>query len=231
MKLRTFFVCLVVAAFAVGVFAQDDKGKALKDGQKRVDAASKVMTEIMRAEDQAIPRDLLQKAKAIVVFPGSIKVSFIVGGQGGKGLAIRRVGNGWSAPAFLDMGGGSVGFQIGGSSTDYILLIMNDEGLKGLLTDKFEVGGEASVAAGPVGRTAAASTNVTLDAGILTYSRSKGLFAGVSLKGIVITSDRGVNEPLYQKTAKEILGNPPVASSAAPAGLQKFATTAAVYAK
>jgi len=231
MKFRITSAFLVIAALAIGVYAQADKAKAVKDAQKRVDEASKVMNEIMRAEDKAIPKDLLQKAQAIVVFPGAVKGAFIVGAQGGKGIAIKRTSRGWSAPAFLDMAGGSVGFQIGGSKTDYILLIMNDVGLKGLLTDKFEVGGEGSVAAGPVGRTASASTNVTLDAGILSYSRSKGLFAGISLKGVVITSDRGVNEPIYQKTAKEILGNPAVPATAAPIALQKFGTTVATYAR
>lgn len=231
MKLRFSFVCLIICVFAVGTYAQADKAKAVKEAQKRVDEASKVITEIMRAEDRSIPRDLLRKAQAIVVFPGAIKGAFIVGAQGGNGIAIKRTSRGWSAPAFLEMAGGSVGFQIGGSKTDYILLIMNDEGLKGLLTDKFEVGGEGSVAAGPVGRTASASTNVTLDAGILSYSRSKGLFAGLSLKGVVITSDKNINGPLYQKTAKEILGNPPVAATAAPIALQKFGTTVATYAR
>ncbi len=221
-----------MCSLAVGVLGQgSSNSKAMKAAEQRVNEAAKVIGQIMAAEDKAIPRDLLQKAKAVVVFPGAIKGAFIVGAQGGKGMAIRRVGNGWSAPAFLDMAGGSVGFQIGGTKTDYILLIMNDEGLKGLLTDKFEVGGEASAAAGPVGRTAAASTNATLDAGILTYSRSKGLFAGISLKGVLITSDRGVNEPIYQKTAKQILGEPPVPASAAPESLQKFGNTIANFAR
>lgn len=231
MKLRISIIFIIIATLALGTYAQADRAKAVSNAQKQVDAASKVMTEIMRAGDKSIPRDLLQKAQAIVVFPGALKGAFIVGAQGGKGIAIKRTARGWSAPAFLEMAGGSVGFQIGGSKTDYILLIMNDEGLKGLMTDKFEVGGEGSVAAGPVGRTASASTNVTLDAGILSYSRSKGLFAGVSLKGVLITSDRGVNEPIYQKTAKEILGNPPIAATAAPISLQKFGTTVANYSR
>jgi lipid-binding SYLF domain-containing protein len=230
MKFRLLMALTMVSLLGINAFAQNNS-KAIKDATKTANEASKVINEIMRAEDKSIPRDLLRKAQAVVVFPGAIKGAFIVGAQGGKGLAIRRTGRGWSAPAFLNMAGGSVGFQIGGSKTDYILLIMNDEGLRGLLADKFEVGGEGSVAAGPVGRTAAASTNATLDAGILTYSRSKGLFAGLSLKGVVISNDDDVNGPIYNKTAKVILGQPAVAASAAPASLQGFGSTVATYAR
>ena len=185
----------------------------------------------MRIDDKAIPRDLLERSKAIVVFPGSLKFSFIVGGQGGVGVVVRRLASGWSAPAFLNMGGGSFGAQIGGQSTDYVLLIMNEKGLKGLLEDKFEIGAEASVVAGPVGRTAAASTNVTLDAEILSYSRSKGLFAGIALKGVVITQDESMNQAIYQKSAKQILGGQALPWTAAPKSLQKFPKTVALYAK
>ena len=121
--------------------------------------------------------------------------------------------------------------QIGGSKTDYVMLIMNDKGLKNLIADKFEIGGEGSVAAGPVGRTAAASTNATLDAEILTYSRSKGLFAGISLKGVVISNDEDLNKAIYEKTAKQILGDPPLAASAAPSTLHKFGQTVSEVSK
>jgi lipid-binding SYLF domain-containing protein len=216
---------------ASAAIAQKDKGKDLKKAVDQVNKSSQVMTEIMGIKDTSIPRDLLAKAKAVVVFPGAIKGAFIVGAQGGRGVAVRRVGKGWSAPAFLNMGGGSVGFQIGGSKTDYVLLVMNDKGMKGLMEDKFELGGEGSVAAGPVGRTAAASTNATFDAEIYTYSRSKGLFAGISLKGVVISSDKDLNDAIYQKTAKQILGEPPVLASQAPGALQKFGETVATYAR
>lgn len=218
--------------FSTAAFAQKDKtGKDLKDAVKRVNEASKVMTEIMKMPDRSIPRDLLDKAKAVVVFPGAIKGAFIVGGQGGKGVAVRRIGRGWSAPAFLNMAGASIGFQIGGSKTDYILLVMNDKGMKGLVEDKFELGGEGSVAAGPVGRTAAASTNVTFDAEILTYSRSKGLFAGVSLKGVSINSDSDLNRTIYEKDLKEIIGDVALPATAAPATLRRFGQTVARYAR
>ncbi|PYS98757.1 MAG: hypothetical protein DMF63_14295 [Acidobacteria bacterium] len=127
------------------------------------------------------------------------------------------------------MAGGSIGFQIGGSKTDLIMLVMNDGGMKGLVEDKFELGGEGSVAAGPVGRTAAASTNATFDAEILTYSRSKGLFAGVSLKGVSINSDKDLNRAIYEKNLKGIIGQPALPATAAPAALRKFGETVAQY--
>lgn len=222
---------VIFTTFTAFTFGQKKTGSDLKQAVERVDDATEAMSEIIGMKDRSIPRDLLKKAKAVVVFPGVLKGAFIVGGQGGKGVAVRRVGNGWSAPAFLNMAGGSIGLQIGGSKTDYVLLVMNDKGLKNLLADKFEIGGEGSAAAGPVGRTAAASTNVTLDAEILTYSRSKGLFAGVSLKGVVISSDQDLNTAIYEKTAKQILGEPPVLASAAPGSLQKFGTAVAAMAK
>lgn len=224
-----------IAAFSSNTFAQDDKdksrGKELRAAVDRVDKASKVIDEVMKVAEKSIPRDLLQKAKAIVVFPGALKAAFIVGGQGGKGVAIRRTETGWSAPAFLNMAGGSVGLQIGGQKTDYVLVIMNDKGLSNLLQDKFELGGEGSVSAGPVGRTAAATTNATLDAEILTYSRSKGLFAGISLKGVVISQDQDMNRAVYEKSAAQILGTPAVPSSDAPETLRKFSETVADYVK
>lgn len=228
-KLFVFaFVILGLLSFSLNVSAQTSE---LRKAKQRVDSASKVLQQVMRAEDKAIPKDILERAKAVVVFPGVVKAAFIVGGQGGKGVVVSRTANGWSAPAFLNMGGGSVGFQIGAQKTDYVLLIMNDEGLKGLLEDKFEMGGEASIAAGPVGRTAAASTNATLDAGILTYSRSKGAFAGISLKGVVISQDQDINQAVYKKSAKDLLINSMTPWTAAPKNLQKFSQTVAMYAK
>ena len=221
----------IVAIFALPAAAQKKTGKDLQDAIKRVNNASSVMNEVMRIAEKSIPRDLLEKAEAVVVFPGAIKGAFIIGGQGGKGVAVRRMGRGWSAPAFMNMAGGSIGLQIGGSKTDYILLIMNDRGMQHLVADKFEIGGEGSVAAGPVGRTAAASTNATLDAEILTYSRSKGLFAGVSLKGVSLNSDGDLNRAIYQKTLKEIIGDRALPASAAPSSLQKFGNTVAAYAR
>ena len=232
MRTRTFSLAILSLSLLVPfVAAQKKTGSDLRDAVTRVEKASDAMEDIMKIRDKSIPRDLLAKAKAVVVFPGSIKGAFIVGGQGGKGIAVRRVGDGWSAPAFLNMAGGSVGFQVGGAKTDYVLLIMNDKGLKNLLEDKFEIGGEGSVAAGPIGRTAAATTNATLDAEILTYSRSKGIFAGIALKGVVITSDQDLNTAVFQKTARQILGEPAVPAADAPATLRKFGETVAFLAK
>lgn len=234
--MKRFITASLVAA-AIGVFAavgigQDkNKGKHLRTAVERVDKSADVVNEVMKVAEKSIPRELIEKAKAVVVFPGALKAAFIVGGQGGHGVAIRRVGNGWSAPAFLNMAGGSFGAQIGGSKTDYVLLIMNDKGLTNLLQDKFEIGGEGSVAAGPVGRTASASTNITLDAEILSYSRSKGLFAGVALKGVVITQDENLNQAVYEKSARTVLGDPPLTSDQAPKSLQKLAETVAVYSR
>jgi lipid-binding SYLF domain-containing protein len=225
------FLLASLFVFTVTAPAQGKQGKELRDAVDRVNKASDVITKIMRISDKSIPRDLMAKAEAIVVFPGTLKAAFIIGGQGGKGVAITRLANGWSAPAFLNMAGGSFGAQIGGQKTDYVLLVMNDSGLKHLLADKFEMGGEGSVAAGPIGRTAAASTNATLGAEILTYSRSKGLFAGVSLKGVVISQDEDMNTAIYQKSARQILVDEPIPSASAPGTLQRFPMVVAQYAK
>jgi SH3 domain-containing YSC84-like protein 1 len=232
--LRLGVVTLISLSLGVAAFSQGKSGKGdeLKAAREYVDKASRVMTEIMRAEDKAIPRELLQKAHAIAVFPGAIKAGFIIAGQGGAGVVVRKLNEGWSAPAFLNMGGASFGPQIGAQRTDYVLVIMNPEGLNELLKDKFEMGAEGSVAAGPVGRTAAASTNARLDAGILTYSRSKGLFAGLALKGIVIEPNDDVQNAVYGgKRPRQMLIEAPIRNNAAPAGLQKFANTVATYAR
>jgi lipid-binding SYLF domain-containing protein len=179
--------------------------KQQKDATKKAESASRVFDQVMGAPDRSIPKELLDRAEAVAVFPGMLKAGFVVGGRGGSGVISRRVTGGWSAPAFFKMGGASVGLQIGAARTDLVLLFMNADALKGLLEDKLEVGGEASAAAGPVGRTASASTNLTLDAGILSYSRSKGLFAGLELKGAVINPDNNLNEALYGMKARDIL--------------------------
>jgi len=229
MRLRAISISIILLLTVGAAMAQKGpSGSELRDAVNKVADASVAINQIMRSE-KGIPRDLLRKAKAVVVFPDSKKAAFIVGGQGGRGVAVKRVDKGWSAPAFLEMGGASFGFQIGGSKTDYIMLIMNDDGLRSLLSDKFEMGGEGSVAAGPVGRTAAASTTGRLGAGILTYARSKGAFAGVSLKGVVITHDNDKNREIYQKTAREILGDPPVLARDAPSALRRLGETLSTY--
>jgi lipid-binding SYLF domain-containing protein len=179
--------------------------KQQKEAAKKADAASEVFQKIMGAPDHSIPRELLDRAEAVAVFPGMLKAGFVVGGRGGSGLISRRVTGGWSAPAFFKMGGASIGAQIGAAKTDLVLLFMNEDALKGLLEDKLEMGGEASAAAGPVGRTASATTNLTFDAGILSYSRSKGLFAGLEIKGAVINPDNNLNEAIYGLKARDLL--------------------------
>ena len=179
--------------------------KQQKEAAKKSESASNVFEQVMGAPDRSIPRELLDRAEAVAVFPGMLKAGFVVGGRGGSGVISRRVTGGWSAPAFFKMGGASLGLQIGAAKTDLILLFMNEDALKGLLEDKLELGGEASAAAGPVGRTASATTNLTLDAGILSYSRSKGLFAGLEVKGAVINPDNNLNEALYGYKARALL--------------------------
>jgi lipid-binding SYLF domain-containing protein len=167
----------------------------------------KVFQEIMRTPDQGIPLELLETAKCVAIIPGEEKAAFIFGGSYGKRLATCRTAQGWSAPMFLAVGGGSVGFQIGGSFTDVVMLFMNDRALQSLLSDKFKIGADATVAAGPVGRHAAAGTDIKLNAEILSYSRSKGTFAGVSVNGAVVQADHSGDEAMYGSsvTRREIL--------------------------
>ena len=164
---------------------------------------------MMGASDKGIPHDLLDKAKCIVVVPGMKKAGFILGAEEGRGFAVcrREGGVGWSAPAAMRVEGGSVGFQIGASESDVVLLVMNDGGMKHLLSDKFTVGGDASGAAGPVGRDISARTDAMLNAEMLSYSRSRGLFAGISLEGATLRPDGETNKELYgrEATNREIL--------------------------
>jgi lipid-binding SYLF domain-containing protein len=197
-------IVLVTCALGVPTFAKKN-GKKSSEATRRSKDAATVFNEIMRAQDTAIPKELVDKAQAIAVFPSVLKAAFIFGGTEGKGVISRRSAQGWTTPAFFNLGGGSFGAQIGADKTDYVLLIMNDKGLNGLLGDKFELGGEVGVAAGPIGRTASAATDAQLKAEILSYSRSKGLFAGVDLNGTAITPDNNLNEAVYGMKAKDVL--------------------------
>ena len=200
-----------------------------KDAARHSSTAAKTFTEIMNVRDKAIPQELLDNAEAIAVFPGVIKAAFIFGGRGGQGVISKRVKGGWSAPAFFNLSGGSFGAQIGAQKNDYVFLIMNEDGVKGLLEDKFELGGEAGIVAGPIGREAAASTNPTLDAGILSYSRSKGAFIGAALKGAVISPDNDLNEAVYGVKANEVLTGKQMAVGQMPASVRIFPRTLARY--
>jgi lipid-binding SYLF domain-containing protein len=167
--------------------------------QERLQDAATVLSEVMGTPDRGIPHELLEKARCVMIVPGLKKGAFLVGGEFGRGFVECRQANGagWGAPAAIRVEGGSFGFQIGGSSTDVIALFMNQRGMDRLMSDKFTVGADASAAAGPVGRTASAATDIELHAEILTWSRSRGAFAGVSLNGAVVRPDRDVNAELY----------------------------------
>ena len=164
---------------------------------KRLRHSADVLQEVMSAPDKGIPRDLLRRAECVIVIPGMKKGAFVFGGDYGRGFAVCRTGGGWSGPAAVRIGGGSFGAQIGIDSTDVVMLVMNQRGIEHLMASKFTVGGDASAAAGPVGRTAAADTDATLHAELLSYSRTRGAFAGVALDGTVITEDQGENRKLY----------------------------------
>lgn len=229
-SIRTFCaLCLAGLLLTTAVITPAQKNSRTKDAARHAGEAAETFTEIMNVKDKAIPQELLDTAEAIAVFPGVIKAAFLIGGRGGQGVISRRVKGGWTAPAFFNLGGGSFGPQIGAQKTDYILLIMNENGLNGLLKDKFELGGEAGIAAGPVGREAAASTNPRLDAGILSYSRSKGVFIGAALKGAVISPDNDLNEAIYGKKADDLLKAPPVPIGQMPPSVRIFPRTLVRY--
>jgi len=172
---------------------------AQSDEAQRISEAITVLSEIMRADDQSVPRGIMQKAEGIAIFPSLLKGGFIVGGQRGRGILSARdpKTGAWSSPAFLTITGGSFGAQIGAQAVDLILVIQNRRGLEQLVGNQFKIGADASVAAGPVGRDASASTDIQMRAQILSYSRTRGLFAGVTLNGSTIRQDRDANDRLY----------------------------------
>jgi SH3 domain-containing YSC84-like protein 1 len=229
---RSIFRLLAACSLTLALFAssqaQDKVSSKLKDEAEQAEKAAKVFQEIMGAPDQEIPRDILDSAECVAVFPSVLKAGLIIGGQGGRGVASCRTAQGWSAPAFFNLGGGSVGLQIGAQATDFVMLFMNKNGLNSLLSDKFTLGADASVAAGPVGRQAGAATDAKLDAQILSYSRSKGLFAGLELKGVVIKPSKSDMQDVYGQgvTAKEVLQEN---KFTAPAGVRSFPETLATY--
>jgi lipid-binding SYLF domain-containing protein len=198
MGMKTVLVLAAALGCApVGLFADTPA--------ERLQESARIMHEIMETPDRGIPQDLLNKAHCMVIVPSLKKGAFVVGGEFGKGFTICRRGEGmgWGAPAAVRVEGGSFGFQIGGSATDVVMLIMNEHGMHQLDKDKFTLGGDASIAAGPVGRTATANTDAYMSAEILSWSRSKGLFAGISLSGATLRPDRDANRELYG----ERLGN------------------------
>lgn len=175
---------------------------------ERLGNAAVVLDELLSAPDQGVPADLLKRAACVVVVPGLKKAGLGLGGEYGRGYAVCRIGDGWSAPAGVRMESGSVGFQIGVSEIDVVLLVMNRRGMDRLLSSRFTLGGDASVAAGPLGRSAEAKTDVTMRAEILSYSRSRGVFAGIALEGATLREDASANRELYRRQARNraILG-------------------------
>lgn len=181
------------AAFAVAAHAADDQHR-LDD---RLDSARAVIDSIMSTPDRAIPNGIARHAKCIAVVPGVVKGAFIVGAEYGQGVVTCRTGNGWSGPVFIRLAGGSFGFQVGGQGTDLILVATNYKGFQDLLHDKFKIGADASAAAGPVGRDAQASTDISMRAEMLTWSRSHGIFAGIDLNGATVSQNTGDTDLLY----------------------------------
>ena len=183
-----FSLLLTCSAFAAS---------SREDLQDRINSAKVVIDEIMQAQDRSIPQNILEQATCVAVVPGMLKGAFVFGAQYGHGVVTCRTGHGWSAPVFIRMAGGSFGFQIGGQSTDLVLVAVNDRGFQDLLKSKFKIGGDASAAAGPVGRAGQASTDWKMNAELLSYSRNKGLFGGVSLDGTSVTQDKADTETYY----------------------------------
>jgi len=183
-------LCLLAAGTANAASSKNDL-------QDRIDAAKTVLDQIMQAKDNTIPLNILEQATCVGVVPGMIKGAFVFGAQYGQGVVTCRTGHGWSAPVFIRMAGGSWGLQIGGQSTDLILVAVNDRGFQDLLKNKFKIGADASAAAGPVGRSGQAATDWKMNAELLSYSRNKGLFAGISLDGTSVSQNRDDTETFY----------------------------------
>src|ERR1700674_5291909 len=186
---------MMALVFASLTWAADDKDEA--DINKRIDGAANVLNEIMATPDKAIPDSIMSDARCIAVVPSMIKIAIGIGGNHGKGVASCRTESGWSAPAPITITGGSWGLQLGGQAIDLVMIVTNDQGMQHLLSSKFKLGADASAAAGPVGRDAAADTDIKMNAEVLTYSRARGLFAGIDLSGSAITQDKDETRLLY----------------------------------
>ena len=217
MKTLTFVIAALVSASLLS--AQ----QITVDVIDRVQDAATVLSELASTPDKAIPNAVLERAEAIAVFPGVKKAGFVVGGQWGRGvIAVRDANGAWSAPAFLRLAGGSFGAQIGAQEVDLVLVVMNKRGVENLLRNEFKIGGEASAAAGPVGREASASTDLQMRAEILSYSRSRGLFAGATINGSSVAEDKDANARFYGQpyTSQEVISGK---ISSTPAAVKPFA--------
>jgi SH3 domain-containing YSC84-like protein 1 len=226
--MKKFLLLFLVVSLCSIAFAADEETKA----NDRAQAAAQVLNEIQAAPDKGIPQEVLGSAECVAVVPSMLKGGFIVGAKYGRGLASCRTEKGWSAPAFFVVTGGSVGFQIGGQAVDLIMLIMNKEGMRHLLSSEFALGADASVAAGPVGRHAEGNTDWKMRAEVLTYSRARGLFAGVSLNGAVIKQDKDSTREFYGRMVPfktSLIGEiePPAAANPFLTSLAQWAQAAA----
>lgn len=213
--MKTMFLTALMLTLSSGLLLAD------KETDERLQSSATAFQEIMSAPDKGIPGGVLDKAECVVVVPGMKKAGFIVGGSFGRGAISCRGKDkaSWGAPAMVELGGGSVGFQIGASATDVVMLVMNRSGIESLLKSKFTLGGDASVAGGPVGRSSTAETDAAMKAKILSYSRSRGVFAGVSLTGMTLNQDEGANKAVYGKqldSAEILNGNVTMPAGAKP---------------
>ena len=226
MKKFILAICAVSVTLAASQgFAATDKAKLVD----RLNAASRVLNEIEATPDKSIPTSILSDATCVAVVPGYKKAAFVVGGSYGQGVVTCKTSHGWSAPAFIQMAGGSFGFQIGGQATDLVLIAVNQRGMQDLLRSKFKIGGDAAASAGPVGRNAGAATNLTLKSELLTYSRSQGLFAGIDLNGTVVNQNTEDTRTFYGSDvpfATILEGN-----KVTPATARPFVSTVAKYFK
>lgn len=222
--MKKLLVLVVIASFSSAAWAAGDRDKVVD----RVDSAATVLDEIMAAPDKGIPEEVIGSAQCIGVVPSLLKGGFIVGAAYGKGVVTCRTDKGWSAPAFFRVEGGSFGLQIGGQAVDLVMLVMNDAGMRNLLSSKFKIGADASAAAGPVGRHAEAATDWKMRAELLTYSRARGLFAGISLNGSVVKQDKDDTRNFYGRMVsfRSIL----TGVVAPPAGSEPLLKAAAKYA-
>lgn len=218
MRRSLVFILAFAGTMSSAAFAADREAKVVD----RLDAAVDTLADMTKAADNGIPQELMENSHCVIVIPGMKKAGFIFGAKYGRGFAScrRASGTGWSAPAAMRVEGGSVGFQIGASETDVVLLVMNDRGMKHLLSDKFTIGGDATAAAGPIGRGATAQTDALMHAEMLSYSRSRGLFAGISLEGATLRPDEESNRELYRHsiTNRQIL----TGNVKTPAAAEKF---------
>ena len=226
--MKKFLLLTLIVSLTSFSFAADETGKESKAAD-RAEAAAAVLNEIQGAPDKGIPQEVLGSAECVAVVPSMLKGGFIVGGKYGRGLASCRSDKGWSAPAFFVVTGGSFGFQIGGQAVDLVMLIMNKDGMKHLLSSQFALGADASVAAGPVGRHAEGNTDWKMRAEVLTYSRARGLFAGISLNGAVVKQDKDSTREFYGRMVPfrtSLMGE-----IEAPAAANSFLSTLAKWAQ